>query len=96
MTRTKSKAVRRLVSDDQRLLITILTKFGGFSNKAIACRIFHTKKPSAQEVASVAGYKSRQGVSCLWWRNIESAQARQYADLQTCPLTTPRTRKHRR
>jgi hypothetical protein len=77
-TRVLSKHEKHIINDKQRLLITVLTKLGGFSTRAIACRIFATTNPTAGEITAVSGYKSRNGIKCKWWRDNESLLAKKY------------------
>lgn len=73
---------KHLLNDEQRTIIILLSKMGGFSTRAIACRIFGTTHPSRGELESVSGYRSRQGVKLRWWRDLDSPIARSFADEQ--------------
>ena len=78
-TRKRRKNERHLLNDTQRLMITVWTKLGGYSNRAIASKIFGSN-PSQGEIQAVSGFKFRNGLSCLWWRNMETPIAQKYAD----------------
>jgi len=69
-TTTRKPLQRRLVDDVQRLLITVLTKHGGFSNRAIARRVCGLAVPRIGEPVKKPKRTGQplQVIFCMWSR----------------------------
>ncbi len=102
-TKTAKKTERHLITDNQRVIITVMTKLGGFGARGIAVEGFKIANPDKKLLGSINGFKSRNGLSCLWWRNAESPMAKRYLRariaeaLKRIPASRkPRAKKGRR
>lgn len=71
-----------------------LARFGGFSHKSIAAKVFHStpERVSYERVKAVSNYLRKKKVRVMDWRGMVSAEAKAAADL----ISKPKRRRRKK